>query len=230
MVSFFNNSSVKLVAGPVSYTSKTSFFQKFQELEFYSLISSGAGAIGIGKPIFCNAANLAYSRDVIKIFNKVNDSKLASGDDVFLLHNVKAKYPNSVVFAKHPDTIVQTESTKDFRQFINQRKRWVAKSSSYKDKVSVYTSYLVLLTNLSLVLIFLSIFIDFYFFHFFVIFYSSKFIIDFSLLAPTLRFLKRKDLVKWIFFFELFYSFYIILVVVLSFTKEFEWKGRRHKK
>ena len=58
----------------------------------------------------------------------------------------------------------------------------------------------------------------------------QKFIADLFLLYPVLRFFKRKDLIKWIFPFELFYSFYIVLIVVLSFTKSFEWKGRTHKK
>jgi hypothetical protein len=61
-------------------------------------------------------------------------------------------------------------------------------------------------------------------------FYALKFAVDFLLLLPVLSFFKRKDLLKWIFPFELFYAFYIVLIVVLSFTKSFEWKGRIHKK
>jgi hypothetical protein len=74
------------------------------------------------------------------------------------------------------------------------------------------------------------LFFDGFFFQLFALFYLAKFIVDLFLLYPTLKFLKRTDLIKWILPFELFYSFYIVLIVILSFTNTFEWKGRIHKK
>jgi len=64
----------------------------------------------------------------------------------------------------------------------------------------------------------------------FIGFYLIKFIIDLIFLIPILDFFKRKDLIKWIFPFEIFYSFYIVLITILAFTNSFEWKGRTHKK
>ena len=65
---------------------------------------------------------------------------------------------------------------------------------------------------------------------FFALFFAIKFIVDFALLFPILKFFKREDLIKWILPFELFYSFYIILIIILSLTRKFEWKGRIHSK
>ena len=140
------------------------------------------------------------------------------------------KYPDSIVFAKHQDAIVSTRSIQNFRDFLNQRKRWTAKSSKYKDLQSIYTSYLVLFTNLLLLLLFFSTVFFNNYFHLFIIFYGLKFIVDIWFLYPILKFFKRLDLIKWIFPFELFYAFYIVLIVVLSFTGSFEWKGRKYKK
>jgi len=114
--------------------------------------------------------------------------------------------------------------------FINQRKRWTAKTSGYKDFTSIYASFLVLFTNLSLVLLFVGYLYSDAYFQLFLLFYALKFVIDFLLLFPVLSFFKRKDLIKWILPFELFYAIYIVLIVILSFTKSFEWKGRIHKK
>ena len=61
-------------------------------------------------------------------------------------------------------------------------------------------------------------------------FYVLKYIVDLFLLYPVLIFFQRKDLIKWIFAFELFYSFYINLIVVLSFVRKFEWKERIYDK
>ena len=73
-------------------------------------------------------------------------------------------------------------------------------------------------------------FVGFIYFKFFVLVFILKFLVDIYFLNPVLRFFKREDLIKWIFPFELCYSFYIVLIVILSFTKSFEWKDRIHKK
>jgi len=230
MVRYFANNDVKLVSGPVAFNRKIGVFQSLQALEFSSLIVSGAGAIGINNAIFCNGANMAYRKEVFLELNNFHNSSTVSGDDVFLLHSVKAKYPNSIVFANDEGAIVKTESTQNFSEFINQRKRWTAKSSYYIDKASIYVSYLVLLTNLTFVFLFSMLFFNNFFFQFFMFFYLIKFIIDLLLLYPILMFLNQKYLLKWIFIFEFFYSFYIILIVLFSFTTKFEWKGRIHKR
>lgn len=230
MVSYFSNSEVKMVSGPVAYNKKDSVFHSLQTLEFLSLIGSGAGAIGNKNAIFCNGANMAYRKEVFLEVNNFEDDKAASGDDVFLLHSIKAKYQNSIAFAKDSDAIVLTDAVSSLKGFVNQRKRWTAKSSGYKDIASIYTSFLVLFANLSLVVLFILSFVSLDYFQVFGLFYLLKFLVDLLLLYPVLTFFNRKDLVKWVFPFELLYSFYIVLIVVLSFTKSFEWKGRTHKK
>ena len=230
MVAYFSNKNIKLVSGPVSYHKQKGIFLGLQTLEFISLIGSGAGAIGVENAIFCNGANMAYRKaDFLELNNFENDDA-ASGDDVFLLHSIKEKYKHAIVFAKDEKAIVLTSAVQSTKGFINQRKRWTAKTSGYKDFASIYASFLVLFTNLSLVLLFVGYLYSGAYFQLFLLFYALKFAVDFLLLFPVLSFFKRMDLVKWIFPFELFYAFYIVLIVVLSFTKSFEWKGRIHNK
>lgn len=230
MIDYFTDDRIKLVSGPVDYRQKKGIFQCLQTLEFTSLIGSGAGAIGSGNPIFCNGANMAYRKEVFLEVNNYKNDNNVSGDDVFLLHSVKKRYPEGIVFAKDKNAIVKTDSLNTLPAFINQRKRWTAKSSNYTDRKTIYTSCLVLFTNLSFLYLFLLCFFDTQIISYFIGFYLLKFIIDLIFLIPILDFFKRKDLIKWIFPFELFYSFYIVLIVMLSFTNSFEWKGRTHKK
>ena len=230
MVAYFANKNIKLVSGPVSYHKQKGIFLGLQTLEFISLIGSGAGAIGIKNAIFCNGANMAYRKaDFLELNNFENDNAV-SGDDVFLLHSVKEKYKDAIAFAKDENAIVLTDAVLSAKGFINQRKRWTAKTSGYKDFASIYASFLVLFTNLSLVLLFMGYLYSDAYFQLFLFFYALKYAIDFLLLFPVLSFFKRKDLMKWILPFELFYAIYIVLIVILSFTKSFEWKGRIHKK
>tara|TARA_B100001758_G_scaffold247959_1_gene269207 strand:- start:31840 stop:32943 length:1104 start_codon:yes stop_codon:yes gene_type:complete len=230
MVRYFDDDSVKLVSGPVIYHKKQGFFQSIQTLEFISLISSGAGAIGIGNAIFCNGANMAYRKNVFIERNIFFEDSIASGDDVFLLHSVKSKYPNSITFAKDERAIVFTDGEQNFNGFINQRKRWASKSTRYKDIASIYASYIVLFVNLSIVSLLCMSFFNFQLMNLLLVIYLIKYITDIVLLYPALKFFKRQDLIKWIFPFELFYSFYIVLIALLSVTNKFEWKGRIHNK
>ena len=230
MVRYFKDERVKLVSGPVTYHQQQGFFQNIQTLEFISLISSGAGAIGIRNAIFCNGANMAYRKDVFMELNNFSLDNIASGDDVFLLHSVKAKYPDSITFAKDERAIVSTDAELTFSGFINQRKRWASKSTSYKDIASIYTSYIVLFVNFSMVSLFFMCFLNPQLINLLLSFYLIKFGTDIILLYPTLKFFKRHDLIKWIFPFEFFYSFYIVLIALLSVTNKFEWKGRMHSK
>ena len=230
MVAYFANEQIQLVSGPVNFHRQKGIFQSLQALEFASLIGSGAGAIGMGNAIFCNGANMAYRKAVFMEVNDFETDKAVSGDDVFLLHSVKAKYPTAIAFAKNEDAIVTTEGVQSIKGFLNQRKRWTAKSSGYKDWASIYTSFLVLFTNLIGVLLIALLFFDLNYLHYFIYYFGLKFLVDLYLLFPVLGFFKRKDLVKWILPFEFIYSFYIILIVILSFTNTFEWKGRTHKK
>ncbi len=230
MVNYFADEKIKLISGPVAFYKQKGIFQSLQTLEFISLIGSGAGAIGSGNAIFCNGANMAYRKDVFLEVNNFESDDISSGDDVFFLHSVKSKYPDSIAFAKDENAIVNTNSAKTISDLINQRKRWTAKSSHYKDLTSVYTSYLVLFVNLAIVFLFIMSFLSKEDLRFFILFYFAKFIADLFLLYPVLRFLKRKDLIKLIFPFELFYAFYIVLIVVLSFTNKFDWKDRTHSR
>ena len=230
MVGYLRNKSIKLVSGPVVLKEKNGFFQKIQSLEFISLIASGAGAIGFNDAIFCNGANMAYKKDVFLEINDYQHETSVSGDDVFLLHRVKKEYPKSIVFAKHESAIVTTNSIDSLKSFLNQRIRWTSKSSEYKDTSTIYTSFLVMFTNLSLLTLFFTLLYSNNYIFYFIFFYLIKFLTDYLFLSPALDFFKRQDLKKWIFVFELFYSFYVILIIILSFNRKFEWKGRIHNK
>ena len=230
MAAYFVNDKIKLVSGPVAFHHKGGIFQGLQALEFSSLIGSGAGSIGNKNAIFCNGANMAYKKEVFMELNTYKNNNTISGDDVFLLHSIKKRYHDGIVFAKDRDAIVNTDSLDTLSDFINQRKRWTAKSSSYTDKKTIYTSFIVLFTNLSLLYLFALCFLDIEMSSYFIAFYFLKFTIDLIFLFPILDFFERKDLIKLIFPFELIYSFYIVYIVILSFTNSFEWKGRTHKK
>ena len=229
MVSYYHNNNVKLVAGPVVFQNQSGIFHLFQNLEFLSLIGSGAGAIGQKKAIFCNAANMSFKKNVFLELNKYS-SEIASGDDVFLLHKIKAKYPNGIVFAKNKEAIVETIGAKNIFQFFNQRIRWTAKSTSYSDVDALLVSIIVFATNFFGVFFIILSIIDISFLSYLILYFSIKSILDLLLLSKVLNFFDRKYLIKWVLPFQILYSIYIVFIVVYSFIFSFEWKGRKYSK
>jgi cellulose synthase/poly-beta-1,6-N-acetylglucosamine synthase-like glycosyltransferase len=216
---FYTRKKPKLIIGPVKMKGK-GFFEQFQSLEFLSLVASGAGAAGLGRPIMCNGANLAYEKDA---FNELDDAfqmNEYSGDDVFLLHRMKAKYKKDISFLKSEDAMVFTESPPTLKAFFKQRTRWASKSKSYKDADTIIISLLVLLINLSIILSFTAAFFEQQALRYAVILFTSKFLSDLILLTVSSKFYKSTHLLSLYFLWAPVYPLYI--VVAASYTI-FSW-------
>ena len=134
------------------------------------------------------------------------------------------------MFAKNQDSIVTTYPKDTCQDFLNQRKRWAAKSILYKDKDAIFSSIIVLLINITIVLFMGLSFFNIQYLDHFLLLIVSKFLLDIIFLTPVLRFFKREKLLKFILPFELFYSLYIIVIAFSSFTTSFRWKGRKYKR
>ena len=226
MSSSFSDKKINFVSGPVSFKESSTIFSKIQDLEFLSLVASGAGAIGINRPIFCNGANMAYRKKVFMQVNDYSKNNISSGDDVFLLHMVKKFYPGSIVFLRKYKAIVFTKPLLRFKQFLNQRIRWASKSTNYKDFDAIVVSLLVLFVNISLLLLLVFSCFDETCLNVFIVLFFVKLMIDFLFFLPVLNFFKKQGLIKWVLPVQILYPFYITLIVLTSNLFSFSWKGR----
>jgi len=216
----------KMIVAPVLMTGKT-FFQKLQSLDFLSLTASTAGACGIKHPIMCNGANLIYEKKVFEEFNDALNNKELSGDDIFLLHNVKKKYPNEIHYLKSKEVIVYTEAETSISSFFNQRIRWASKSKSYKDFDTILSALIILGTNLLIVILsFLSIFYPVYIKCLFAI-WGLKTLADLLFLIISGSYFKQKKIFYLIPILSILYPFYVSYIAFISFfTKNIKWKTK----
>jgi len=60
--------------------------------------------------------------------------KIASGDDMLLMHKIYERYTSGVQFLFAPTSIVRTQPMNDWRSFFNQRIRWASKADKFDDK------------------------------------------------------------------------------------------------
>lgn len=226
IVDFYCSSGCKLILGPVIYESERTFLQKLFSLDFASLVASGAGSAGVGLPLMGNGANLAFQRDVFNIATD-NTERFASGDDVFLIHDVTKKHgAKAVGFLRNNDAIVSTLPPENLSGFFNQRSRWASKAVGYQMAWPVIVALTVFLFNLLLFALLAGSVCFSWLLPVYFLIVVTKFVIDMPLVFGFLSFTKKTNLKPLFLLMEFVYPVYIVVAAIASFVFRFEWKGR----
>lgn len=224
---FIQNRNPVFISAPVKFKEKDSFLFHFQNLNLTSLIGSTIGGFGIQKPFLCNGANLCYRKEAFKNVGGYNgNSTIASGDDIFLLEKMVEKFPKQTLFLKSTKAIVTTKTENTWKSFFNQQIRWVSKSSSSNNWFSKFVGAIVLLTNVSLIVIAISLFYNIHNWKLLLTFFLLKVLFDFLLIKKTKHFSNSKSSLYYIPIMSALYPFFTLFIVSLSLFKKYEWKGR----
>lgn len=198
----------------------------FYELDVALANGLNTGLSGWSRPIFCSGANLLYRKDV---FLEVDDfdshAHMASGDDTYLLRDFR-KSDKEVRVISDLNLAIHTETPHSFRAFIDQRLRWVGKTTDIGDSLATISALaqFVLAIAFFVGLIVFAIRADWMLFW---ILFMSKITIDLILFAPY--FVQIKRMQSWLLLplYELLFPFYSILLGILMLTYQPKWKGRK---
>ena len=225
MTAYYEIYRPKILLGPVVYAHEKTFFQKLFSLDFMSMVASGAGSAGVGLPFMGNAANMAFDRSVFS--NKTLKTVYSSGDDVFLIHGVKKSYGGrSMHFIKDAHAVVTTHAPKGWNAFFNQRLRWASKAKGYRDGWSIIVSWVVLLLNVSLMVLFVAGLWWHWLLAIWFLFITLKALIDFPLLNGYAQLTGKGKLMVFLWPVEFLYPVYISIVGIGSVFLKYRWKGR----
>lgn len=228
-VSFYRKTESDMILGLVDYLPSRNPLTPFYRLEFLSLILSGAGTAGNGRPTLCNGANLAVRRELyLQIADQLKPEQ-PSGDDIFLLHALKRKDQVKISVLKNQDSIIKTLPPESLLQFLNQRVRWASKSLHYTDLSTIYLGSIVLITNLSIIFSVIAFLAGKSDGGLIFILLLMKTIADYPLLIAGLNFFQRKRILLLVPLFETFYPFYILLSSIGGLLNLYSWKNRIHK-
>jgi cellulose synthase/poly-beta-1,6-N-acetylglucosamine synthase-like glycosyltransferase len=138
------------VSGPVEFIEESTLFNRMQKLEFAGLVLTGAGLIGIKKPIICNAANIAYRKTAfVQVSGFLYKHSLSSGDDELLMQKIKKETGYKIKFSMNRDAVVKTSSNRSLNQFYQQRKRWASKGLFYSNHFLILKLIMIFLFYLS---------------------------------------------------------------------------------
>ncbi len=192
---------------------------KIQQIEFASLIVSGAVSMKMGFPNMCSGANMGYLKTAfLEVGGFTGNEHLASGDDEFLMHKMNEAFPRKVNYLKSQEAVVSTMALPDLKSFYNQRKRWASKWSSYQTFSPKIMAFFIFSSNACLI-------------------YSLfawewplilvKLLPEFLFLAMAVVLYRRISLIFLIPFVQVIYPFYVVFFGISSLRKmNYTWKER----
>lgn len=199
--------------------------QFLYELDVVLANALNAGLAGITRPIFASGANLLYKKST---FDDVDDlashAHMASGDDTYLLRDFR-KHKKDVRLESNLKVAIFTETPQSFRQFIDQRLRWVGKTTDIGDSLAS-------LAAIGQFFLAVGFFLGLIYFAFqgnwtwFLIVLTSKIGMDLIFFLPF--FLRTRRYVTWLLIpiYEVLFPLYSILLGVLMLVYTPKWKGR----
>ena len=229
MAGFYLEKGAAFIAAPVKFTHDHSLLQVFQVLDFITLQGITAASVASNTHTMCNGANLAYTKEA---FSRVNGfagiDKVATGDDMLLMHKIWKAHPNGVQYLKNKEAIVETEPMKTWKDFLIQRKRWASKTLVYDDwRIIAVLGFVLLFNSLFFVLLITAFFNSLYWIHFFAYLFA-KTIIEWPFVSSVAAFYGEQKLMRHFFFIQPLHIFYTAFVGIISQFGKYEWKGRTH--
>ena len=226
--SSFYDAKVKMVFGGVRMKEGKHFFSKIQALEFCSLIGAGAAMAGLGVPVLCNGANLAFLKSAfLQVNGYEGNLDIASGDDEFLLHKINRRFPGSIHFHPAEDSVVETKPLETLKAFADQRLRWAGKWRHSGSGVSRLTAVFVFVFQTSFLVLWFAPLLNWISGPLTLFLIAGKMIFEFTFLYQVSTFLHVKQRLFHFLALQFLYPFYVIYIGLASLFSSPQWKGRR---
>lgn len=225
MVSYFTP-EVGLVGGFTLLASREqnhSLFAKVQTLDWVYLLTVGAGAAGLGKPLSIIGNNFAFRRTAYEAVGGYEKIGFSIIEDFALMRAINERTKWRAIFPIDARTAMISKPVRNWREFYEQRQRWAAGGK----EVGVLARVFMLIAFLGHLASFAAWFISPPWAFICLIALLSS---DFLLLWKTTARLERQDLLKIFPLFEVYYFFYsFIFAPTVLLPATVRWKGVRYR-
>ncbi len=232
LASCYEEKGAKFIAAPVRIVSrKRSLLSIFQTLDFIALQGITGAAIYNGFHSMCNGANLAYSKEAFYAVDGFRSiDKIPSGDDMFLMHKIRLRYPEKIVFLKSREAIVTTRAETTWKGFVHQRTRWASKADQYDDRRIFWVLLLVYLLNVLFIALPLGAFWNFWWLWLFLILLVVKTLVEYPFVSAVAAFFGQRSLMVYFAPLQPFHILYTVVIGWLGQFGSYQWKGRKISK
>jgi cellulose synthase/poly-beta-1,6-N-acetylglucosamine synthase-like glycosyltransferase len=227
IAAFYEERNPEFIVMPVAIKYSNRFIEIFQSLDFMTLQGITGASVYKKFHSMCNGANLAYTKKAfIGVDGFKGIDKIASGDDMLLLHKIYIRYPEGIAYLKSSEAIIQTQPVHSVSQFFNQRIRWASKADKYDDKRIFAVLLLVYFFNVWILALGVGAFFFPIALHLLIVL-IAKTIVELLFLFPVAVFFNQIKLLWWFPIAQPFHVFYTVIAGWLGKFGSYQWKERK---
>jgi len=225
---YFEMYSPNMLIMPVDFETKLGILSCFQIVENLALTAITAGYCGINKAFMCNGANLAFLKQAYHSVDGYNNHiHYSSGEDVFLLEELKKMDEKAIHYGLLKELIVKTIALETMTSFFNQRLRWASKAKNNSNTLSLSAGFIILGTNLLVLALLMGILQESLLVSYLLVFIIAKIVFDFLLLFLAADFLRRYQYMWLVIPFQCVYWIYALTVGTASLFLKPYWKEKK---
>lgn len=217
-----------ILAAPVALHREQNLLQHFQSLDFLGMMGITAAGIQLGWHRMGNGANLSYRKEAFQaVEGYAGNEQIASGDDMFLIQKMAARWPECVGFLKNGKAAVFTEGLSELPAFWQQRLRWGSKNAAMREWPIRLILLAVWLSCMGIWVSGLGCLFGFLTWQVLVFQVFVKMIADWLLLREMCGYFGRNELMRWFLPSFLIHTGYIAFAGLWSLCfGRYKWKGR----
>ena len=227
----YAETAASMITGFIKIKESKSLFANMQAIDVLSLSGVGATSVISNKPLMCNGANLAFTKEAFIDAGGYNyGADQPGGDDTYLMLKIKQRFPGKIVFNNDPGSIVTTGAQPDLKNFIWQRIRWASKVKYYNEKYIRNTGLLIFATNLILILVATLAVAGWLYWMVALLLWILKAAADLLFLFHLASFTSQHRLLFVFLPAQMLYPFYSVAGTLIAMKKmDYNWKNRNYK-
>ena len=228
MMLHWEETQTKMLLGPVVLEPAVTVLERVQSLEMLAIMGLTGGFASHQRPIMANGANLFFEKNAFIELGGYDNSENPSGDDVFTMLKFSEKWPDSVRFVKHYESVVSTRPQTTYSTFWQQRKRWLSKKGGYSSSLVKGTAVVTYLANVAAFVSLVAIVFSFGSFWadrlMWILFVKT--LLDLIITRTVSRELQPYCGISHILIAEIFISIYVTFLGIFGNVQNYVWKGR----
>jgi biofilm PGA synthesis N-glycosyltransferase PgaC len=219
-----------MIICPVIIRTGFHYWGELIKIEWLGIAGLTGGSAQRQKALMANGAALCVERKALDAVGGYTEhSDISSGDDMFLLVQIKKWGPNTVKYLRNEEMLVQTTGPESLRQFFAQRIRWASKSRHLKDWNMLFAGSLTILANLAICSSIVTMRFSEWHFYAFMLSFGLKSIADHSLARAVANRWKIDFKERELIVLSFIYPLYVLIIPLCSLFIKPKWKGRKIK-
>jgi cellulose synthase/poly-beta-1,6-N-acetylglucosamine synthase-like glycosyltransferase len=211
------------LVGGITLQKADSYFHGMQSLDWAYILGFASASTALGNPLGSIGNNLSFRKEAYEQVGGYRKLKFSVTEDYTLVQAILKTKKWDFLYPIDPDILVQSRPCPSLRLLIQQKHRW-GKGGLDMKLMGFFVMAIAFSTHAAIVWSLIG--------------YSvpvagtmllAKFVGDYTFLYQILARLKHTDELRYFYWFELYYTLYVlILPFLVFFGGRVSWKGRRY--